>query len=93
MVKTDVSGFVGYCGLYCDACGIRQEKIKNAVNSLRGIIAHYGFDKVMPELAKWEQRFEHYAEFDQVMEVIFRCHKPSMQNPGNDITKSRFSTG
>jgi len=54
MTKTDASSFVGYCGLYCNACGIRQEKIKNAVNNLRGIIAHYGFDKMMPELAKWE---------------------------------------
>ena len=67
MTETGTSGFVGYCGLYCNACGIRQQKIKNAVTSLRGIIAHYGFDKMMPELAKWEPSLKHYAEFDQVM--------------------------
>lgn len=67
MVSTDQASLVGYCGLYCNACGIRQRKIKNAVDNLRGIIAVYGFDKIMPELAKWEPSFKYYSEFDQVM--------------------------
>jgi hypothetical protein len=57
MASTDPVSQVGYCGLYCNACGIRQGKIKTAVNNLRGIIAAYGFDKMMPELAKWEPSF------------------------------------
>ena len=72
MTTTGASSFVGYCGLYCNACGIRQEKIKNAVNNLRGIIAHYGFDKMMPELAKWEPSFKHYSEFNQVMDGLVK---------------------
>jgi len=54
MTKTDPASLAGYCGLYYNACGIRQEKIKAAVNNLRDIIVSYGFDKIMPELAKWE---------------------------------------
>jgi len=72
MTTTDASSFVGYCGLYCNACGIRQEKIKNAVNNLRGIIAYYGFDKMMPELAKWEPSLKHYSEFNQVMDGLVK---------------------
>ena len=72
MASTDPTSPVGYCGLYCNACGIRQEKIKTAVNNLRGIIAAYGFDKIMPELAKWEPSFKHYNEFDQVMDGLVK---------------------
>ncbi len=72
MASTDPASQVGYCGLYCNACGIRQEKIKTAVNNLRGIIAAYGFDKMMPELAKMEPSFKHYNEFDQVMDGLVK---------------------
>jgi hypothetical protein len=63
---------VGYCGIYCNACGIRQGKIKNAVDNLRNIIASYGFDKIMPELSKYESSLEHYNEFEQVMNGIVK---------------------
>jgi hypothetical protein len=68
MTPKDLADFVGYCGLYCNACAIRQEKFKTAVNSLRGLITAYGFDKFMPQLAKWEPSFKHYNEFNQVMD-------------------------
>ncbi|TET64514.1 DUF3795 domain-containing protein [Candidatus Bathyarchaeota archaeon] len=72
MASTDPASLVGYCGLYCNACGIRQEKIKTAVNNLHDILAVYGFDKMMPELAKWEPSFKHYNEFDQVMNGLVK---------------------
>ena len=72
MTSTDPANLVGYCGLYCNACGIRQEKIKTAVNDLRDILAVYGFDKIMPELAKWEPSLKHYNEFDQVMSGLVK---------------------
>ena len=72
MAATDPACFVGYCGLYCNACGIRQEKIKTAVNNLREIIAAYGFDKIMPQLAKWEPSLKHYNEFNQVMNGLVK---------------------
>lgn len=58
---------VGYCGLYCGACGIYQGKIEQAVENLRKVIGAYGFDKMMPELAKWEPSLKHYSEFEGVM--------------------------
>ncbi|MDH5450478.1 MAG: DUF3795 domain-containing protein [Candidatus Bathyarchaeota archaeon] len=72
MATANPAELVGYCGLYCGACGIRQQKIKIAVNNLRDIIAHYGFDKIMPELAKWEPNLKHYNEFSEVMEGLVK---------------------
>lgn len=72
MTTTDLSSLVGYCGLYCNACGIRQQKIKTAVSNLRDIIAAYGFDKIMPELANWEPSFKHYDEFNEVMNGLVK---------------------
>lgn len=64
--------YVGYCGLYCNACGIRQGKIKNAVANLRQVIESYGFDKIMPELSKYEPSLKHYKEFERVMEGLVK---------------------
>lgn len=72
METANPADFVGYCGLYCNACGIRQEKIKAAANNLRGILSHYGFDKMMPELAKWEPSLKHYDTFTEVMNGLVK---------------------
>lgn len=72
METTHPADFVGYCGLYCNACGIRQEKIKTAVKNLNNIITAYGFDKIMPELSQWEPSFKHYKEFEQVMNGLVK---------------------
>ena len=63
---------IGYCGLYCGACGIYQGRIKQAVENLRKIIGAYGFDKIAPELAKWEPAFQHYGEFEKVMDGLVK---------------------
>jgi hypothetical protein len=72
METTDPADLVGFCGLYCNACGIRQGKIKNAVDNLHNIIAGYGFDKIMPELSQWEPSLKHYSEFEQVMSGLVK---------------------
>jgi len=72
MASTNPVSLVGYCGLHCNACGIRQGKIKDAVNNLRDIIGVYGFDKMMLELARWEPSFQHYDEFNQVMDGLVK---------------------
>lgn len=59
---------VGYCGLYCGACGIYQGRIKEAVENLRKVIGAYGFNKIAPELANWEPAFQHYTEFEKVLD-------------------------
>ncbi len=72
MATANIAEQVGYCGLYCNACGIRQGKIKNAVENLHNVVAAYGFDKIMSELAKWEPSFQHYNEFEQVMNGLVK---------------------
>jgi hypothetical protein len=72
MSETDLINLVAYCGLYCNACGIRQGKIKTAVENLRNIITSFGFDKTMPELSKWEPSFVHYDKFNQVMDGLVK---------------------
>lgn len=59
---------VGYCGLYCGACGIYQGKIKQAVENLRKVIKAYGFDKIASDLAKWEPAFQYYGECEKVLD-------------------------
>ncbi|NWF87322.1 DUF3795 domain-containing protein [Candidatus Bathyarchaeota archaeon] len=77
---------VGYCGLYCGACGIYQGKIKQAVENLQKIIETYGFDKIMPELAKWESSLQHYQEFEKVMGGLVKLFGecPSCMSGGGD---------
>ncbi len=72
MERSNLADFVGYCGLYCNACGIRQGKIRNAVENLHGIIASYGFDKHLPELSKYEPSFKHYNEFEEVLNGLVK---------------------
>jgi hypothetical protein len=67
-LEKDLRNLVGYCGLYCGACGIYQGRIKEAVGNLRKVIGVYGFDKIAPELAKWEPAFKNYAEFEKVLD-------------------------
>lgn len=63
---------VGYCGLYCGACGIYQGRVKQAVENLRLVIGAYGFDKIMPEVAKWEPAFQYYKEFEKVNDALIK---------------------
>jgi len=46
----------------------------------------YGFDSMMPELAKWEPRFKNYAEFEKVMEGLVNLFGecPSCVDDGGD---------
>ncbi len=66
------TSLVGYCGLYCGACGIHQGAFKERVEQLRSIIKRYGFDKFMPELAEWEPAFKHYKEFESVLDGLVK---------------------
>jgi len=67
-LKRSAKDLVGYCGLYCGVCGIRQGRIKQAVENLRKIIKFYGFDEVASDMARYETSFQHYPEFEKVMD-------------------------
>ncbi len=68
----DAKSLVGYCGLYCGACGIYQGGIKQAVENLKQVIGACGFDKMVPELAKWAPSLQHYEEFNKVMDGLIK---------------------
>jgi len=46
--------------------------MKQAVENLRKIISYYGFDKITAELAKWEPAFQHYLEFENVLNGLVK---------------------
>lgn len=69
---TKPTDLIGYCGLYCNACGIRQGKIKTAVQNLKNTISAEGFDKIAPQLANWEPAFKHHKEFEQVLDAYVK---------------------
>lgn len=71
-MKENTKKLVSYCGLYCGAYGIRQGRIKQGVENLRKVICAYGFDKIAPELAKWEPSMQHYPEFEEVMNGLVK---------------------
>lgn len=85
-MKENPENLMGYCGLFCGACGIYRGKIKQAVENLRGVIGAYGFDKIASELAKWEPAFQHYAEFEDVMNGFVKIFGgcPSCIKSGGD---------
>ena len=71
-MTVDPKNLIGYCGLYCGACGIYQGRITQVVKNLRKVIGAYGFDKIAPELAKWEPTLQYYAEFEKVMDGLVK---------------------
>jgi hypothetical protein len=71
-LSVNPKNLAGHCGLYCGACGIYQGRIKQAVENLRKIIGYYGFDKIIAELAKWEPAFQHYTEFENVLDGLVK---------------------
>ncbi|UCG45737.1 MAG: DUF3795 domain-containing protein [Candidatus Bathyarchaeota archaeon] len=86
MTTTNSADFVGHCGLYCNACGIRQEKIKDAANNLQGLITYYGFDKVMPDLVKYEPSLKNYDKFAEVLDGLVNLFGdcPGCMHEGGD---------
>lgn len=66
-MKETPRNLIANCGLYCGACGIYQGRIKQAAENMRKVVSAYGFDKMAPELAKWEPAFQHYPEYEKVL--------------------------
>jgi len=83
---------LGYCGLYCGACGIYQGKIKTQVENLQSTIRAYGFNEFADQLANWEPAFKYHKEFDQVLEAykkLFGECPGCIQGGGNPECKIR----
>jgi len=61
----------GYCGL-CNACGIHLGKTRHAAENLQKVIRTYGIDRVALKLVDLEPAFEHYAEFEKVLDSFVK---------------------
>ena len=57
----------GCCEL-CHACGIYLGKTKQAAENLQKVIKTYGVDRVALKLVDLEPSFEHYYEFEKVLD-------------------------
>jgi hypothetical protein len=66
------TSLVGCCGLYCGACAKYQRKIKQAVENLREATNALELDKNASEMAKWEPAFQHYTEYETVLDAFVR---------------------
>ena len=69
---TASKSLVGYCGLYCGACIKYQRKMKQAVGNLREVINALEVAKMASEIAKWEPAFQHYVEYENVLDVLVK---------------------
>ena len=87
-LKENPEKLVGYCGLFCGACGIYQGRIRQAIENLRNVIKAYGLDKIASELAEWDPAFHHYTEFENVMDSFAKMFGecPACINGGGDPT-------
>ena len=66
----DARNSVGYCGLYCSACGIHQGKIRKAVENLQKVLRTYGVDRIALKFVDMESSFKHYEDFEKVLDGL-----------------------
>jgi len=74
---------MGYCGEYCGACGIYQGKMREAVQNLQQIIQAYRFDKIPEKLSQWDPAFQHYKQFEEVLNSFGRMFQECPGCPQN----------
>jgi len=79
---------VGYCGLDCSFCGIYQGRIKRSFENLQKVIVDYDFEKVALELADHNPAFQHYREFEKVLDGFVKVFT---ECPGC-IARDRYPT-
>lgn len=63
---------VGYCGLDCTFCGVFQGRIRQAFENLQKIIVAYDFGKIALELANHNPAFQHYSQFERVLDSFVK---------------------
>lgn len=50
--------------------GIYRGRIKLAVENLRKTIGAYGFDRIAPELVKWDPAFKNYGSSKELVSFL-----------------------
>ncbi len=66
------SRLVGYCGLYCGACAIYQQMIKNRTMQLLKVLDAYQFREIAKEAKEWSPKLAHYPEFESVLQSLMK---------------------
>ena len=73
-----------YCGLYCDACAIKNGQIRDAAKALQGMLSAYEYAQWAPMMAQFFPATKHYPEFDGVLEWLMTQDCPGcLQGGGN----------
>ena len=73
-----------YCGLYCDACAIKNGQIRDTATALQGMLNAYDYAQWAPMVAQFFPATKHYPEFDGVLEWLTTQDCPGcLQGGGN----------
>ncbi len=59
-----------YCGLYCDACAIKNGQIRNAATAFQGMLNAYDYPEGALTAADFFPAAKYYPEFDGVLEWL-----------------------
>lgn len=69
---SDESSLVGYCGLYCGACVIHQQMIKNRAMQLLEVLDAFQLREIAKEAKEWAPKLAHYPEFEEVLQSVMK---------------------
>lgn len=61
---------IGYCGLYCGACAIYQQMIKNRAMQLIEVLNAYQFREIAKEAKEWDPKLAFYPQFEDVLQSL-----------------------
>ena len=84
MDKTEGAELAGYCGLYCDACGMKNGQIRDTASTLQRILEAYSFAQWAPTLAEVVSATKHYSQFEGVLEWLTTQDCPGCLAGGGD---------
>ena len=75
---------IGYCGLYCGACAIYQQMIRNRAMQLLEVLGAYQFREIAKEAKEWDPKLAFYPQFEDVLESLMKMFGecPSCQSGG-----------
>lgn len=69
---SDESSLVGYCGLYCGACVVYQQMIKNRAMQLLEVLDAFQLREIAKEAKEWAPKLAHYTEFEEVLQSVMK---------------------
>ncbi len=82
--KSDVNpmDLVTYCGLYCGACDIYQQRISKSGNELKRVLDAYNFGDIAKQVPELEDYDAFYKTLNTLITFFGQC--PACQKGGGD---------